>query len=70
MSDMKTISEQVRTLIADMRAQGVYRFAAALADATVEIEIEQHLCLDGRPVHDMKGQTSCPACGFTPKVVG
>ena len=66
---MGTISEMVRNLIAQMRSQGVLRFAAALEDAVVHIEIEQRLCVDGRPIHDMKGQRTCPACGFTPKVV-
>lgn len=26
------------------------------------------LCSDGRPVHDMQGQTVCPDCGYEPKV--
>lgn len=26
------------------------------------------LCADGSRVHDMQGQPSCPACGFTPKL--
>jgi hypothetical protein len=58
----------VRELIAEMRSQGVTRFAAALEDATVHIEINQYLCVDGRPFHDMKGQLTCPACGFAPKL--
>jgi hypothetical protein len=68
-SEMKTISDMIRATVREMRQQGVFRFAAALEDATVQIEIQQHLCLDGRPIHDLKGQASCPACGFSPKIV-
>jgi hypothetical protein len=26
-------------------------------------------CVDGKPVHDLQGNASCPRCGFTPKVI-
>jgi hypothetical protein len=25
------------------------------------------LCTDGRPVHDFRGQATCPACGYAPR---
>lgn len=65
---MEKISELMHAAVTEMRAQGVTRFAAVLDSATVQVEIQQYLCLDGRPFHDMKGQTVCPSCGFAPKI--
>lgn len=36
--------------------------------ATVHGLAPYPLCVDGSRVHDLKGQSSCPACGFTPKL--
>lgn len=69
MSRLQTTSEMVRALVMHMRKEGTTRFVAALDGATVSIEIEQRLCLGGKPFHDMKGQTTCPACGFAPRIV-
>lgn len=27
-------------------------------------------CVDGRQMHDFQGATSCPACGWTPQLIG
>lgn len=55
----------------DLDARASQHRATALAYIAKADEIEAAhigravLCADGTPIHDFKGGTSCPACGFT-----
>jgi hypothetical protein len=48
----------------DVLCGALLRIANDIEDGKRPVNNRWRLCVDGSPVHDFKGQTVCPACGF------